>query len=676
MRKQEARLRNRAETKMMLESDSDTDRYLLELRKKLVVDREPDDDSKSSGINLMYVTIALIMAFSFAVLLGPSLTGLITAGEGLSFNQSINLAFSSSSEYNLDLNEYGNLKSIKLSGQLQNNTAAKVYIENDGARYLIFDSNKLNAGTINSITALAIDESSDEVKNDSNGTEANETQQDGAANSALSEPSDAINGSINESGDSISETIDDALNQIINETNETINETTPILNDSISSTEETTNISLNKSISMDLKYKKDTVYDPDDNGIGPITNAIDFTVEGSSFSFEADASRLCTRWEIYSVEDDKSTTACYGSDGCCSLIGLEPLRDSWSEPLYLTYGLYGASYNNIVSAQIIYNDEALVAGSWANLTAKFDDLSMTKFEDVCADTCSLTGFNKSSYKLIIELERGTIVLDRISYTVERIKANEAPELVKEIGNYTIGQGTNTKVNLSEHFHDADGDTLVYSYYRNENFDVSIEDDIATITPAAEFTGAIYTFFTANDSSSFVVSNIFSLNVFPQAEEESFVQVHAEINKPVVWRQTVKGGAAETRLALPETAFNVSIRKADGNEVIKDKLKVNEKGRIRTLGSYEISKGIEKLSRQIDKEKKRIKDKKVDDLESELQGLLKLGAPVINESIAINETQLIISDNSTSFNVTFSTPAPEVFEEQPNDYTKLITISSV
>ena len=93
---------------------------------------------------------------------------------------------------------------------------------------------------------------------------------------------------------------------------------------------------------------------------------------------------------------------------------------------------------------------------------------------------------------------------------------------------------------------------------------------------------------------------------------------------------------------------------------------------------ELNKSIEKIIKKLDKEKSKKKPNadKITELEKELNDMEKNSMQSIEFfSNVTNETQLIVSDNSTSFDVTFSTPAPEVVEEEKNEHTKLITISS-
>ena len=160
-----------------------------------------------------------------------------------------------------------------------------------------------------------------------------------------------------------------------------------------------------RKIMIDLDYKAGTIYNTPDDGIAPTTGIVDMTVENSGFTWNADPGNLCTRWETYSLGDEKATLVCYGSEKCCNFIDLEPARNAWNDPFYSSYGQYGASLDNIVSAQILYVDYKLAVdepfseiyfSSWQNLSVKYY-FEFADFNNLCIDTCALTGFNDSSY---------------------------------------------------------------------------------------------------------------------------------------------------------------------------------------------------------------------------------------------------------------------------------------
>ena len=256
------------------------------------------NNSKLTLKNVMLL-IAVITAFTGLYYLKPVITGLVIASEEITYSDEINLIVNERSDYIWQLNSTLPLKSIKISGSVEAKGIAKVYIENNGISYLVFDKSRLDKKGILDITGLAIN------KNEISDKKSNENSYQ----------------NISTDEEIVNEIIIDLLNQT----------------------------QINKSIKTNLEYNKETGYDSDNDGIEPISGVIDFTVKNTEFDWEVDESKLCTIWETYSIEDEKSTTVCYGSNECCSFVDLSPNRQNWSEPLYSYYGLYGATINNIIS---------------------------------------------------------------------------------------------------------------------------------------------------------------------------------------------------------------------------------------------------------------------------------------------------------------------------------------
>ena len=109
----------------------------------------------------------------------------------------------------------------------------------------------------------------------------------------------------------------------------------------------------NKTVNIVLEYNAAGRYDINNNGIENLNGVIDFSVSNTAFNWNVDKSKLCTRWEIYSIDQNKLNTICYGNNNCCKFINLASSRSNWSEILYLTYGMHDASENNVVSAQVM-----------------------------------------------------------------------------------------------------------------------------------------------------------------------------------------------------------------------------------------------------------------------------------------------------------------------------------
>ena len=135
-----------------------------------------------------------------------------------------------------------------------------------------------------------------------------------------------------------------------------------------------------KTITAGLSFKEGTQWDSDDNGIEMPDGVVDFTVEETQFSWDADESKLCTRWEVYSEDSGSIVTSCNGGGDCCSFMGLASSADEWDAPFELYNTRYGATENNKVSAQVVYANYSLdsdnpysevVDSGWQSLEARF-----------------------------------------------------------------------------------------------------------------------------------------------------------------------------------------------------------------------------------------------------------------------------------------------------------------
>ncbi|MEK6943760.1 MAG: hypothetical protein AABX00_06890 [Nanoarchaeota archaeon] len=142
---------------------------------------------------LFLVVIIALMGFHY---MKPLFTGFVVNEKENAYVDRIGQEFISSSEYAWQKENNGALKSFKLSGAMENNTAAKIWLESDGIRYLVFDTAKTES--ISGITGFVVDE---------NGNEINAT---------------------------VNETIDEILINETIEINETINNETISINDLLS----------------------------------------------------------------------------------------------------------------------------------------------------------------------------------------------------------------------------------------------------------------------------------------------------------------------------------------------------------------------------------------------------------------------------------------------------------
>jgi len=729
--------------------------------------------------------LALAIAGIGIYFLGPSITGFVIKEIG--YEKNVNLVVTSDGNYTLDLDNLGELKSLKIDGRATSYGKARVYVESNGVKYLVFDSTRLDenveteaSNDSNLITGFAAkdDEENDKGKKDKNNKPKwigpDEFKINGTAEINLSEyftdedndeltysvsDAESLDVSISESIVTIEPITKNEFNTTITfiasdgidskshtagiivmaekidaalPTNETINATIPInetipinqtLNETTNATipiNETPTANETKTISISLSYNKNTVYDANDNGEESINGIVDLSVADSGFNWDADESRLCARWEVYNSEENKLTTLCNGNSDCCAFFELAPTKENWSEAYYSAYGKDGAGKDNIVSAQVLYYDVNLSAenpkseiynSEWGNLSVKFFDEEI-EFFDECADTCLLSGLNKSSYTLLFEIEDDAILrIDSIKYSLLADVENNAPVLLKNITLINVSRNKNLTINLSKYFADEDGDKLSYGYYNADNITILFDNDIATILPDKGVEGIRYTYFIANDSDLVAVSDVFMINV----SQEKF-RPKVEIGKPVKWQQVILVDTTNTtsvNLSLPDTASNLTItilNETVQNEVADEKIKVIEDGELKDKDVFEAGKSLEKTRREISvlEEAKAKESSKVSvdggefedfeissklnelyakeaELEQQLSQFAGNGNLITANVIALTETTLndtqpiLVINESLAQNIeitiNYETEAPIAIEDKINEHTKQVKIIS-
>jgi len=634
---------------------------MIESKLNQTIEKEIENLNRSKNKQIILITAILLLILTGIYFLKPEITGFITLEKQFNYSDIINLDFEESSEYIWIPEHTGTIKALKLSGSYKTEGNVKVYLEDEGIKYLIFDSSKLAEEGIESITGLAVLDNN--AINNQTIENNNTINNDSITNNNILNNNESVineNSIVNNETNNnliINETLEINKTQIIDET--IIENKTPIINETIEEI-------INKTINIDLEYKPDSVYDSNNDGIEDISGIIDLTVENTKFNWQVNEENLCTRWETYSVENKESTIVCYGSQKCCSFVELMPTRPQWNEPFYSAYGQYGATSNNIVSAQVLYVDYNLSAeepfaeiynSEWQELSTVFTE-EFTSFENICIETCALN-LNKTNYKLIIEIENSTLKLATINYIISEIKEeNNAPILIKDIPNQTITK-EGIEINLSEYFTDPDNDILTYNYYKPENINILIENNIATIIPYETFTGTAYLYFTANDSIETAVSNLFNINI--TKEKEKITKSEIVINKPVKWLKNVKLGKIESNVTVNITSFatNITVRKiSEGvtEDIPEDKIKIKANGAVKELREYET-------------EKENIITGAITSITG--NAVLENALPKNTE----NYTELIIEDLVEEVEVEYYTPAPTSEEVEINDYRKQIIISS-
>lgn len=636
-------------------------------------------------MELLLFFIAIAAALTGLYYLGPSITGFVI--KEFSYTEDLNLVVTSSGNYTLQLENAGELKSVKIDGRVTNHGKARVYLESNGVRHLIFDSAQSNQTKIsngsNLITAFVV---KDEGKGDENKNKTDEDKKKSNKKPKWSGGSEfIINGTTainlsqyfaDEDGDALvysageAEGIDILINDEIamaapksnddfnttmaftasdgldakshmaklvvivkivpeepivnvtepaNNTNETINATreTPVnetdgtlVNESNKSANESdksaneSDKTINKTITISMLYKPGTVYDANDNGEESINGVVDLSVEDTKFSWDADGSKLCTRWEIYNIEEDSLTKFCNGRTDCCAFFDLAPKSTSWNEVYYSVFNKDGAGHDNAISAQVIYYDvnlsisalrSEIYHSNWNNLSARFFE-DETQFLDMCLDTCTLNGLNKSSYALIFEIENDAVLrINKIKYSVLIDVINAPPVLLRNFTAINIPKNGNATLNLSQFFTDPDGDALIYDYYKAADISILFDGSIATIIPYKGTEGTRLTYIVANDSENYIISNLFIINISVESEPINFtpngafeirdkddnklavINMSGNLNIKGVLIQNAEPVADPDDFALQNSSggLNLVVTNPEGNMLIKGSLNENQ-----------------------------------------------------------------------------------------------------
>ena len=90
--------------------------------------------------------------------------------------------------------------------------------------------------------------------------------------------------------------------------------------------------------------------------------------------------------------------------------------------------------------------------------------------------------------------------------------NQVPEFDGPIPDQNWNEDTNSQIDLSNYFSDADGDNLDYSVLGNSSIEINIVNGIATLIPNLNWFGTENVVFTASDGTDDVDSNSVELNV--------------------------------------------------------------------------------------------------------------------------------------------------------------------
>ena len=86
--------------------------------------------------------LAVFLAIGIILFRQVDITGKVVQGEESAFSENLKLIVNESGTYDWKIRNPGNIKSLKASGVVSSNGSAKIYVEKDGQKHLLFDSTK------------------------------------------------------------------------------------------------------------------------------------------------------------------------------------------------------------------------------------------------------------------------------------------------------------------------------------------------------------------------------------------------------------------------------------------------------------------------------------------------------------------------------------------------------
>ncbi len=98
--------------------------------------------NESKGIKTLVMLIIIIILLVIFISKKPAITGKVVQDTETIHSENLNLQINESGAYEWQVKNPGKIKSLKVSGSVSSNGSARVYIEKNGTRQLLFDSAK------------------------------------------------------------------------------------------------------------------------------------------------------------------------------------------------------------------------------------------------------------------------------------------------------------------------------------------------------------------------------------------------------------------------------------------------------------------------------------------------------------------------------------------------------
>ena len=97
---------------------------------------------KKNTFNSIFVFVIILIILGIIIFKQPSITGKVVQTTETIYSENLNIQKNESGVYEWNIKNPGSIKSIKATGSVTSNGTARVYIENNGTRYVLFDSTK------------------------------------------------------------------------------------------------------------------------------------------------------------------------------------------------------------------------------------------------------------------------------------------------------------------------------------------------------------------------------------------------------------------------------------------------------------------------------------------------------------------------------------------------------
>ncbi|MBU1850613.1 MAG: hypothetical protein KKH40_07835 [Nanoarchaeota archaeon] len=631
--------------------EEEKDRYHKEIRNKLreqktkLQERKEQREFKREKAPIIEVGAIIVLLLTMLFMTNyTGITGFATYSVEQTKIISLKQMFNESTTIELNIT---NATSIRISGTIIGNGAAKVLLDINGTLFEILNEDTIKTKTANLITGFAI-------KDITNLTEVitkNETEE----TIILEEETESVEEIINATTD---ESAEERINETITEHEE---------GDLENNITEKTNIT---------KEVFENITELEIQNISKINITPEITIEQNKTS---------------NITENISTEIIANTSINITQNITTNISQNITQPDTLNISSATNITTNITESEIVNISDA--TNVTTNITQEVElieenittEIKVFEFKNVCVETCKL---DIPTTKLIIILENTTLQIDEIIYTQKT--ENKPPTQIKEIED--INFFNKYTLNATEYFEDPEGEELVFDMKESEKLKTTIKGKL--IIFETNITGKHTSYIYATDGENLVKSNTFTLTIGTETIEnkttnrtttieENTTQYKAEIGKPVKWKKTVKTKekVENITIKLPSKARNITIKEEPTQkEVSKYKISVIENETRKTITQYENEKEIEELNKQKIKAEKENNEKESKEIEKAISKLKEETNLITGQVIIENEgkgiltrlleklvqqaTQATITGNVINeINTTFGTNETIVVEEE-------------